>query len=62
MTLDMHEYISTCETCSKLTTEHPKDTLMSHSIPDRPWHKVDVDLFEFESVEYLITVNYLSNF
>ena len=35
---------------------------MPHNIPDRPWEKIGVDLFELNSKNYLITVDYLSNF
>lgn len=44
--LNIHECISICETC-KFATEHPKEALMSHSIPDRLWRKVGIDPFQF---------------
>ena len=62
MSADIREYVSTCETCCKFSTEQPKETLMQHNVPDRPWQKIGVDLFSFESIEYLITVDYFSNF
>ena len=61
MSSKIHEYISICETCCKFMTE-PKETLMIHNILDRPWQKVGIDLFESETTEYLITVDYFSNF
>ena len=62
MSADIREYVSTCETCCKFSMEQPKETLMQHSVPDRPWQKISVDLFSFESIEYLITEDYFSNF
>ena len=35
---------------------------MSHDIPDRPWAKVGTDLFAKDGRDYLITVDYYSNF
>ena len=35
---------------------------MSHEIPDRPWAKVAVDLFQFGNKDYLVTVDYFSSF
>lgn len=55
-------YISTCETCCKVTTEQPKETLMSHAMPNPSWQKVGIDLFEFDSVKYFITNDYFTNF
>ena len=39
-----------------------KETLMPHDVPSRPWAKVGTDLFMFDNKDYLITVDYLSNF
>lgn len=58
---DTRDHVSTCETCVKLRTEQDKETLMSHNIPDRLWQKIDVDLFEFDNIEYLITVDHFLN-
>ena len=35
---------------------------MSHEIPTRPWEKTGCDLCIFNGTEYLITVDYFSNF
>jgi len=35
---------------------------MSHEIPDRPWAKVAVDLFQLGNKDYLVTVDYFSSF
>ena len=39
---------------------NPKETLMSHEIPERPWQKIGVDLMKGK--DYLITTDYRSNF
>ncbi|XP_064120727.1 uncharacterized protein K02A2.6-like [Macrobrachium nipponense] len=38
------------------------ETLINHEIADRPWQKVGVDLMSIEKHNYLITVDYFSNF
>ena len=35
---------------------------MPHEIPSRPWEQVGVDLFELDQKQYMITVDYYSNF
>ena len=35
---------------------------MPHDVPHWPWEKVGADLFELNNKDYLITVDYLSNF
>ena len=35
---------------------------MSHEIPDRPWARVAVDLFQLGNKDYLVTVDYFSSF
>ncbi|XP_053406305.1 uncharacterized protein LOC128559147 [Mercenaria mercenaria] len=39
-----------------------KEPLISHSIPDKPWAKVGTDVFTFDGNDYLVTVDYFSNF
>ena len=62
MTSEIKEYISTCEHCRKFETSQQKETLQPHDIPHRPWGKVGCDLFTFDGCEYLVTVDYFSNF
>ena len=33
-----------------------------HPLPSLPWNKVGVDLFDFEGVNYLLAVDYYSNY
>ncbi len=41
---------------------HSKETLQSHNIPQRPWSKIASDFFTWENSEYLITIDYYSNY
>ena len=48
MSAEVKELISTCETCRKFETGNPKEPLMPHDVPSRPWEQVGVDLFELD--------------
>ena len=61
MTKDITEWIEICEVCMELSTSQCPQPLMSHTLPDRPWEKIGVDLFSFEGTEYMVTVCYKSN-
>ena len=62
MMAEIREYISTCETCCKYQQDQTPESLMPHEMPDRPWKRVGVDLFTVHNNDYLITVDYFSNF
>ena len=62
MNADMKDYISRCERCRNFEISNQKETLMPHKLPSRPWEKVGTDLFSLDGRDYLITVDYLSNF
>ena len=62
MSAEIKEMVAVCETCRTYENSQQKETLMPHRIPTRPWEQVGVDLFELDKKEYLITVDYYSNF
>ena len=62
MNAEVKDFIEKCETCNKYEMGQQKETLHSHEVPSRPWQKVGTDLFSFEDKEYLVTVDYYSNF
>ena len=57
-----HNTVSQCEICRAHETSQQKEKLRPHEIPDRPWSKVAVDLFELNNRHYLVTVDYYSNY
>ena len=62
MNADIKDYIQRCQICSEFQNANQKETLMPHHVPDRPWSKVGIDLFSVQDVNYVITVDYTSNF
>lgn len=62
MNADIKQYISMCETCRKYEMSNQKETLMNHELPYMPWEKVGVDLFELDGKDYMVTVDYYSNY
>ena len=63
MSAEMKHHISASEPCRELdSTTHAKETLMSHEIPSRPWEKIATDIFTLDGKDYLVTIDYFSNF
>ena len=62
MNNEVKDYISRCDICLTYAPRQQKKPLLSHEVPDRPWAKVATDLFQFENRDYLVTVDYFSDF
>lgn len=62
MTTAIRDRVSRCSTCNAYRPEQQRETVIPHEVPARPWAKVGMDLFELDSVKYLITFDYYSNF
>lgn len=62
MSAEIKQHVESCETCCKYGASQQKETLHGQQIPSRPWERVGVDLFSLDGREYMITVDYFSNF
>ena len=63
MSADIRNYIERFETCAAIKVKaRTKEPLRPHERPPRPWAKVAVDMFAFEQRNFLVTVDYWSNF
>ena len=59
----LRDFILRCETCRAVKVKaQPKEPLMPHDRPPRAWAKVGIDLFVIGTRNFLITVDYWSNF
>jgi hypothetical protein len=62
MNSEIKSWIQMCDTCQEYGKSHPKESLLSHEIPERPWQKVGIDLFSYKEKDYLVATDYRSNF
>ena len=49
-----------CQVCAQHQKAQAKEPMISSKIPDRPWAKIGVDLFEYNNTHYLLSVDYYS--
>ena len=61
MTSDIRHYIETCGTCATFSDKQPRESIITTPIPERPWEKIAVDLFQWGGDNYLVTCDYHSN-
>ncbi|XP_028394408.1 uncharacterized protein LOC114518588 [Dendronephthya gigantea] len=62
MSSNIKEQISKCDMCASFKPQQQREPLISHQVPDRPWAKIAIDLFQYQNKDYLVTVDYYSNF
>ena len=62
MNAQIEDTITNCTTCTTHKRSNPKEPLLPHPIPERPWERVGADLCEFEGDNYLVIADYYSNF
>ena len=58
----VEDNIAQCDSCNKYQSEQAKEPMICHEVPSRPWEKVAIDLFQLEHKDYIVTVDYYSNF
>ena len=58
----IEELVRHCPTCQEHQRKQPKETLIPHEIPTRPWQVLGTDLFSFHGNNYLIVADYYSKF
>ena len=62
MTAEIKDFIAKCKVCATYQREQPKEPLICHKIPSRPWEIVGSYIFHFQCKDYLCTVDYYSNY
>ena len=62
MNAEIRDFVSQCSVCNTLRPEQCREELKPHELPTRPWSKVGTDLFTFDGKNYIVTVDYYSNF
>lgn len=59
---DIETLVSNCEACQKHRTKQSKEPMVLAEVPTAPWHKVGMDLFHLKGKDYLVVMDYYSNF
>ncbi|XP_014670297.1 PREDICTED: uncharacterized protein K02A2.6-like [Priapulus caudatus] len=62
MSSAIKDFIARCKTCNRFKKRQQKEPLIPHDVPDRPWKKLGMDLFEYGAKDYLVVVDYYSKF
>ena len=62
MSSEIKEAISQCPVCAEFQTWNPKEPMKTSKVPDRPWSRVAVDMFTLHRKEYVVLVDYYSDF
>ena len=62
MTGDVRDQASQCSICAELQSKNPKEPMQSHQIPDRPWSRVAADQFKLHGKDYIVIVDFYSDF
>lgn len=58
---DVHKFVTSCKTCLKFSRNNIKEPLIQHSRPSYPFAKVAADILMFGGKDYLVVVDYYSN-
>ena len=62
MNADIEDYIGRCPTCNSIQRSQAKEPMIAHAIPELPWQHVACDLFECDGADYVVLVDYYSEF
>lgn len=58
---DIEEIVRKCAICEKYQKKNQKEKLLSHPVPNRPWKKIATDVLEFGGKNFLVVIDYYSN-
>ena len=59
---DIRKHVSACELCQEHAPAQQPLPLQTPSVPTRPWEKIAIDMFHCEGRDYLIIVDYFSDY
>ena len=59
---DIMDMVSNCSACRENCRYHQQEPLVVHEVTTAPWHKVGMDLLSFKGRDYLLVVDYFSNY
>ena len=59
---DIENMVANCTECQIYRNKLEKETLLQHTVPEKPWTKVATDLFHCFNQNYLILVDHTSKY
>lgn len=62
MNQDVENKVNRCAVCQKYRYQQQREPLKSHEVPNSPWIKVASDLFHLNGKDYLLLIDYYSNY
>lgn len=62
MNSDIQTLVQCCDVCQRHQYQQPKEPMLPHDKPQEPWGKVGMDLFQLKSKDYLLLIDYHSNY
>ena len=62
MNSEVGDYVSKCDICNVFVNKQQKETLIPHETTDRPWAKIGTDILTYNQKDYLVTVDYFSDY
>jgi hypothetical protein len=62
ITADITDKVAKCVVCLEQRSSNPKEPLIPHELPDRPWQNVATDVFTLQGQDYLLIVDYYSHY
>jgi len=62
MSSEIKEAISQCSVCVEFQQKNHKEPMQTTKLPDRPWSRVAIDIFTLHRKEYVVLVDYYSDF
>ena len=62
MNAEVKDQIKQCSICNEFQAKNQKLPMQSHDLPDRPWSRVAADQFTLHGKEYIVLVDFYSDF
>ena len=62
MSHEIRQFVESCEVCASFPAPQAKQPIISHDMPTRAWQKVGSDIFSIFDRNYLLLVDYFSDF
>ena len=62
MSEDIKRVTTSCRPCEENLLAQPRQSLLAHEVPDKPWSKIGMDIFRSKGKNYLVLVDYLTDY